>query len=84
MHNYIKKIDDLASSGAWSAIQLQHVRVLHDDWCAVYRESDCDCDPDIKMMCAICGTNDPEVYVPDEKIMVCVKCAKKSIAAKSN
>lgn len=29
---------------------LHHVAVYHDDWCAIFKEQLCDCDPDVELM----------------------------------
>ena len=46
--NYITKLDRLIQEGTISVGGLQHIQVKHDNWCAVYKGKDCNCDPDIE------------------------------------
>jgi hypothetical protein len=45
MHNYLKKIAELerelAPGSVWNAL------VAHDDSCAIFKDGECNCDPDI-------------------------------------
>lgn len=50
MHEYLRRI---AIAGELNLLpiarsEVADVEVLHDDWCAVYQQKECNCDPVIK------------------------------------
>ena len=48
-HNYVKKINRMIANGQIPfKVGLGHLYIAHDDWCAVYKDGLCNCDPDIK------------------------------------
>ena len=49
MHNYLKKIIELLGAGLITPEGVQHVQVLHDDYCLIHVGKDCNCDPDIEL-----------------------------------
>ena len=48
-HNYYKKLMKLHEQGQFPTAALTEVYIFHDDWCGVYSEDYCNCDPDIKL-----------------------------------
>jgi hypothetical protein len=49
-HNYVRKLRYLMATGALPRdVGMQHVRIYHDDWCGVWQEKRCNCDPDIRL-----------------------------------
>ena len=48
-HNYLRKLRYLMRVGALPhAVGLHQITVYHDDWCGIYRQKRCNCDPDIR------------------------------------
>ena len=43
-HNYIKKLSKLDLSDL-TAGALHHITIAHDDWCGIYDDKLCNCDP---------------------------------------
>lgn len=50
VHNYQIKLEQMIAQGAIPAVGHTGVNVFHDDWCAVFRDGRCDCDPDIELV----------------------------------
>jgi hypothetical protein len=49
-HNYQKKLATLEEQGQLTfAPGLHDMVVRHDDWCGVFRDQRCDCDPEIEV-----------------------------------
>lgn len=48
--NYQAKLMRMIESGQIKFDAVQHVSVKHDDWCRIYTDGFCDCDPDIAVM----------------------------------
>jgi hypothetical protein len=52
--NYVKKIKYLASIGAIPMdVGMHKIDVLHDDWCAIFRGTMCNCNPTIKLKASL-------------------------------
>ena len=45
--NYMAKVLALALPGVLEPRKGYSVTVAHDDWCAIYRDLPCNCDPDV-------------------------------------
>lgn len=45
--NYEKEIERLFQAGTIREGEVYNVLVAHDDWCSIYKNKPCDCDPDI-------------------------------------
>ena len=43
MHNYKKKLLTMNFERG----KMYDVEIVHDDWCGVFKDKECDCDPDI-------------------------------------
>ena len=55
--NYIKKLHYLHALGAIPrAVGLHLITVAHDDWCGVFQERRCNCDPDIRLKATVPGS----------------------------
>ena len=48
-HNYYKQLKKLFDQGKIPTMSLLWVDIYHDDWCAIYRGTYCDCEPEIKL-----------------------------------
>jgi hypothetical protein len=49
-HNYVRKLHYLWRIGAIPrTVGLHQVRVYHDNWCGIYKDQRCDCNPDIRL-----------------------------------
>ena len=49
-HNYLRKLRYLMRVGALThAVGLYQLTVYHDDWCCIYQDKRCNCDPDIRL-----------------------------------
>lgn len=49
-HNYLRKLRYLMRVGALPyAVGLHQITVYHDDWCGIYHDKRCDCNPDIRL-----------------------------------
>jgi len=46
--NYLKKISATAQQ-LQLAPGLHIVQVLHDDWCAIWRDGECNCEPEVRL-----------------------------------
>jgi hypothetical protein len=46
-HNYQKEFRRLVRAGVLKTGEISLINVVHDDWCAIYGGSVCDCNPDI-------------------------------------
>ncbi len=47
-HNYLKKLALLHSQGKIPReVGINHLHILHDDWCNFNKGKCCNCDPDI-------------------------------------
>lgn len=56
-HNYIRKLHYLFRIGAIPPpVDLHLVSVFHDDWCGIYQEKRCNCEPDIRLNASVPGT----------------------------
>lgn len=44
-HNYINKLLDLQAKGVFPPGSIFDVNIFHDDWCEIYKEGLCNCDP---------------------------------------
>ena len=47
-HNYLKKIRQYAAKHKIPAGSIQDLVVEHDDWCGIYRNRRCNCDPNVR------------------------------------
>ena len=49
--NYVEKLEALQATGTLPP-GVHHVRVYHDDWCAIYAETPgpCDCAPEVELV----------------------------------
>ena len=49
-HNYLRKLRYLMRVGALPhAVGLHQITVYHDDWCGIYQDKRCNCNPDIRL-----------------------------------
>jgi hypothetical protein len=49
-HNYLKKLRAMIATGALPCdVGLHRLTVAHDDWCGVFQQQRCNCDPDIRL-----------------------------------
>ena len=48
-HNYLPKLLAMYERGEIARVGLQEVNVYHDDWCGIYKNAWCDCDPDVEL-----------------------------------
>jgi hypothetical protein len=48
-HNYMKKLAEMQARGELPAAGLSDVDIAHDDWCAIYTGSYCNCEPEIRI-----------------------------------
>lgn len=48
-HNYIPTVLGLLSQLPAGGADL-HIEVLHDDWCGVFEDRACDCDPTVRLL----------------------------------
>ena len=56
--NYVRKLHYLYRIRALPKdIGLHLVTVYHDDWCGIYHEKRCDCNPDIKLRASMTGSS---------------------------
>lgn len=52
--NYVRKLRYLHRIGALPReVGLHMVEVYHDDWCGIYKDQRCQCDPDIRLKCSL-------------------------------
>jgi hypothetical protein len=52
--NYVKKIRYLARIGAIPRdAGLHKLDILHDSWCAIFKDKRCDCDPDVRVKASL-------------------------------
>jgi hypothetical protein len=57
-HNYVTKIQQMWATGALPReVGVHQVSVYHDDWCGVWQQQRCNCDPDIRLKCSVAGHN---------------------------
>ena len=55
--NYVRKLRYLYRIGAIPAsVGVHMVSIYHDDWCGIYQNKPCNCDPDIKLKASVPGT----------------------------
>jgi hypothetical protein len=48
--NYIVKIQQMWQAGTLPRdVGLHQVSVSHDDWCGIFQQQRCDCDPDVQL-----------------------------------
>lgn len=47
-HNYHREIERLQQRGVFKPGEVILIDVEHDEWCGVYSDKRCDCDPDIR------------------------------------
>lgn len=49
--NHLLKIQAMVARGELSPApgDVQHIDVLHDDWCSIFNGGRCDCKPDIRL-----------------------------------
>jgi hypothetical protein len=50
--NYLPKLLALGSPGVLERGAVYCATVAHDDWCAIYKDRPCNCDPDITVQTA--------------------------------
>ncbi len=49
-HNYVRKIASMAKTGALPRdVGYHQVSVSHDDWCGIFQQRRCNCDPDVRL-----------------------------------
>lgn len=48
-HNYLPKLLAMYERGEIASVGLHEVNVYHDDWCGIYAEAWCNCDPDVML-----------------------------------
>jgi hypothetical protein len=49
-HNYLRKLRYLMRVGALPhTVGLHQLTVYHDDWCGIYQDKRCSCNPDIRL-----------------------------------
>lgn len=49
-HNYQALLFELASKGKLpTEVGLHHVYIAHDDWCGIWADGHCDCDPEVEV-----------------------------------
>ena len=49
-HNYLRKLRYLMRVGALPhAVGLHQITIFHDDWCGIYKDKRCNCNPDIRL-----------------------------------
>ena len=65
-HHYHKKLLKLYEQGKIPSASLGLMDIYHDDWCALYRDAYCNCDPDIQL-CFPSGGNGPDNGQAQEK-----------------
>ncbi len=46
--HYLEKIEAIARQQQLSP-GLHNVQVLHDDWCSIWRDGECDCEPEVRL-----------------------------------
>ena len=55
-HNYLRKIAFMAKTGALPRdVGFHQVSVYHDDWCGVWKQQRCNCDPDVRLKYSVPG-----------------------------
>ena len=55
-HNYVTKIQQMWEAGTLPReAGYYQVTVEHDDWCGIFQERRCNCDPDIKLKFSLSG-----------------------------
>jgi hypothetical protein len=58
-HNYVTKLHRLWQTGALPRDAGYHeISVAHDDWCGIFQDQRCDCDPDITFTGSLAGQAD--------------------------
>src|SRR5260370_17700836 len=48
-HNYFQRLRKLYDQGKIPSLSLTLVDIYHDDWCGIYRDNYCNCDPEIQL-----------------------------------
>ena len=57
--NYVRKLHYLWRIGAIPReAGLHHMTIAHDDWCGIFEDRRCNCDPDIRLKCSLTGRAD--------------------------
>ena len=52
--NYVRKLHYLYRIGAIPrSVGVHMITVFHDDWCAIYQDRRCNCDPDITLKATV-------------------------------
>jgi hypothetical protein len=46
-HNYMKKLIEMYRRGLIPVVAVMLVDIYHDNWCGIYKNRHCNCDPDI-------------------------------------
>jgi hypothetical protein len=58
-HNYIKKLQRMWESGALPHEAGYHqLTIEHDNWCAIFEDRHCDCNPEIRLKFSLGGHAD--------------------------
>ena len=48
-HNYVVKIREMEINGQIPRTKgVYHLHIYHDNWCGIYKNKLCDCDPELK------------------------------------
>jgi hypothetical protein len=47
VHEYLRRLGLAQKKGILDAGTVAHANVMHDDTCGIYRDRECNCDPDI-------------------------------------
>jgi len=56
--NYVRKLQYLWRVGAIPRdVGLHLVDVAHDDWCGIFQQQRCNCDPDIRLKWSLADAN---------------------------
>ena len=54
--NYVRKLQYLYRTGAIpSTVGVHMVSIYHDEWCGVFKDKRCNCNPDIKLKGTVPG-----------------------------
>ena len=64
-HNYVRKLAQLTRTGALPRDTGLHlVTICHDDWCGIWQQARCNCDPDIRLKATVPGSDELGEHSP--------------------